>query len=64
MPNQCFYPICKLTSLWDVYLEDYKTLIHRACLEHVGHAIAAYQCSTDQEPVRENYAYIVRRSLE
>lgn len=63
MINECFHPSCKIKLLWDVYLENYTTLINRACLEHVGHAIALYLLS-DVDPHRENYVYIVRRSLE
>lgn len=59
--KKCFYPTCNQGNpLWEVYLEDFSTPINHACTEHVGHAIAVYQCSTDQEPVRQNHTYIVR----
>lgn len=58
--HECFYPTCKTKAMWNIFLENYDTLLHQACLDHVGHAIALYECSEEQ-PVRERYTYLVRK---
>lgn len=62
--KKCFYPTCEETvPLWEVFIENLGTPINQACTEHVGHAIALYECSEEQ-PVRERYVYLIRKKKQ
>lgn len=62
--KKCFYPTCNLGNpLWEVFFEGSLVPLNQACTEHVGHAIALYECSEEQ-PVRERYVYLIRKKRE
>lgn len=47
--DDCFYPTCKHAGAWEVRTAgENSVLLWRACVEHIGHAIAQEQLSSEK----------------